>query len=102
MNDVMIGLTGFVLRKKRQIVLVPGLQLFILQTRSLCCLFRWVLPQLILLGVPKGSPLCLQISMCRFCGRKQQFREAIHFVMTYEQKEDQLPVLMFGTEQIDL
>ena len=65
-------------------------------------MFRWVLPQLILLGVPKGSPLCLQVSDSHFRGRKQQFREAIHFVTTYEQEEDKLPVLMFGTEQVNL
>ena len=65
-------------------------------------MFRWVLPQLILLGVPKGSLLCLQISMCCFRERKQQFEEAIHFVTTYEQEEDKLPVLVFGTEQVNL
>ena len=44
--------------KRRQIILV-GLLQFFLQTRSLCCLFCWVLPQQYPLGVPKGSPLCL-------------------------------------------
>ena len=59
-------------------------------------------PQLVPLRVPKGSPLCLQILGSRFHRGKQQFREAIHFVTTYEQKEDELPVLMFGTEQVNL
>ena len=96
------GLLGFVPRRKRQIIRVPDLQWFVLQTRSLCCSFRWVLPQLILLGVPKGLPLCIQVLDSRFRRRKQQFRVAIHFVTTYEQKEDKLPVLVFGTEQVDL
>ena len=56
------GLLGFVLHKKRQTVLVLDLQLFILQTRSLCYLFFWVLPQLVLLlRVPKGLPSCLLV-----------------------------------------
>ena len=65
-------------------------------------MFRWVLLQLVLLRVPKGLPLCLLISICRFRERKQQFKVAIHFVTTYEQEEDKLPVLMFSTEQFNL
>ena len=30
------------------------------------------------------------------------FSTATHGVTTYEQKEDKLPVLVFGTEQVDL
>ena len=65
-------------------------------------MLRWVLPQLILLGVPKGLLLCLLISIGCFHKRKQQFKEAFHFVTTYEQKEDKAPVLMFSTEQVCL
>ena len=82
------GPLGFFPCKKRQIVLVLDLQLFFLQIRSLCYLFCWVLPQLVLLlRVPKGLPSCLLVSMGCFRERKQQFVEPFHFVMTYEQKE---------------
>ena len=40
------------------------------------------------------------ISGGHFHKKKQLFEEAFHFVMTYEQKEDKLPVLTFSTEQV--
>ena len=86
MDEEMPGLLGFVLRKKRRIVLVLDLQWFFLQTRSRYCSLRWVLLQLVLLGVPKGLLLFLQISVSRFRKRKQLFKVACHFVTTYEQK----------------
>ena len=92
------GPLNFFPHKKRWIVLV-GFLLFFLQTRSLCCSFCWVLPQQCFLRVPKGLLLCLLISGGHFHRRKQLFEEAFHFVTTYEQKEDSLPVLVFGTEQ---
>jgi hypothetical protein len=83
MDVVVPVLLGFVLRKKRQKVLVCLVQSVFLQiTSSSRFRIRWVLPQRS--SVHRGSkdrPWCL-IYWCRFRGRKQQCLEASHFVTT--------------------
>jgi hypothetical protein len=76
-------LLDFVLRRKRQKVLVHLVQLVFLQiTSSSRFQIRWVLPQRPLVhGGSRDWPWCL-ICWCRFRRRKQQCLEASHFVTT--------------------
>jgi hypothetical protein len=96
-------LLGFVLRKKRQKVLVRLVQLVFLQITS-PSRFRicWVLPQHSSVhGGSKDQPWCL-VFWCRFRRRKQQCLVASHFVTTLIPNEYRQPskasVLVFKFE----
>jgi hypothetical protein len=82
-DGVVPVLRGFVLRKKRQKVLVCLVQWVFLQiTSSSHFQIYWVLPQCSLVhGGSKDWPWCL-IRWCRFHRRKQQYLVASHFVTT--------------------
>jgi hypothetical protein len=82
-DEVVPVLLGFVLRRKRQKVLVRLAQSVFLQITSPSHFqIRWVLPQRSSVhGGSRDQPWCL-IRWCRFCRRKQQCLVASHFVTT--------------------
>jgi hypothetical protein len=82
-DGVVPVLRGFILRKKKQKVLVRLVRWVFLQiTSSSCFQICWVLPQHFLAhGGSKDWLWCL-IQCCCFHRRKQQCLVASHFVMT--------------------